>query len=160
MGPFIPSELVCQEDWSEARQPRKGEEIQLQKSNSHSLHQAGKPHSYSPIRTPASVHLLYEIGKFLRPLFLPGLSDSCFWDCQPYVNGKCLWCPRSFLDSPNHLSGCSYEYTTYQKNRGSTRQDQLYFFSMLLLLLQLLTAYGFCDGTGFHLSLQLSNSGG
>lgn len=140
-------------------QARKGGEIQLQRNISHSLHQAGKPCSYSPIRTPASVQLLYEIGKFLRLLLLPGLSESCFWDSQPYVTGKGLWSPRSFLDSPNHFSGCSYEYATYQKNRGSTRQDQLYFFS-LLLLLQLLTANGFCDGTGFHLSSPLSNSEG
>lgn len=159
-GPFIPCVLVWKEDWSQARQLRKGEEIQLEKSISYSLHQGGKPCSYSPIRTPAPVQLLYEIGNFLRLLLLPGLSESFFWDCQPYVTGKGLWSPRSFLDSPNHLSGCSYEYAANLKNRGSTGQDQLYFFSSLLLLLHPLTECGICDGPGFHLSSPLSNSAG
>lgn len=123
MGPFTPFVQLCKVEPSEARHPRKGEEIQLQKSLSHSLHQPGKPCSYSPIRTPASVRPLHEIGKFLRLLLTPGLSESCFWDSQPHVTGKGCWTPRSSLYSPNQFAGCSYAHATHQTNRDESVEE-------------------------------------
>lgn len=85
---------VCKEDWSESRQPSRDEDIQLQKSISHSLHQTGKLCSYSPNRTLASVQLLYEISKFWDFFCYLASLRAVFWDWQPYVPGKGLWSPR------------------------------------------------------------------
>lgn len=93
------------------------------KNISRGLHQTLKPCSYSPITTPVSVQLLHETVMFLKFLLTPGLSESWFWDSQPYVTGKRSWTPRSPLDSPNHFAGWSYEHATHQTNRDESVEE-------------------------------------